>query len=171
MVFTHQRKCGCRSPVAARRLHRAAGQFWPVRVVADALAPRARAAIDVDARPPPIGPAPHAPLKCAHTILAINDPGRGDDLNSDLLNKAFDAAPSPSWQNLRSWSRSYPARMAKRSWSEPPASWLTPCAAPQAADQATGRRWSGGRLYLISRASLPLISRLSPHLAMPRKAH
>jgi len=60
--------------------------------------------------------------------------------------------------------------MAKRSWSEPPASWLTPCAAPQAADQATGRRWSWWAVILDLPASLPLISRLSPHLAMPRKS-
>jgi hypothetical protein len=39
--------------------------------------------------------APHAPLKCADTIFAINDLGRGDDLNSDLLNKTLDAAPFP----------------------------------------------------------------------------
>ena len=39
--------------------------------------------------------APHAPVKCSDTAGAVADRGRGDDLNSDLLNEPLKAAPFP----------------------------------------------------------------------------
>ncbi len=57
----------------------------------------------------------HSPLKCADTIFAINDLGRGDDLNSDLLNKGLKVAPFPILSFAATPHRAAPAQAARPS--------------------------------------------------------
>src|ERR1700730_18518258 len=98
--------------------------------------------------------APYAPLKFVETAFAVTDLGGGDDLHSDLLDELLKLAPSPSCQDARS-SRSYPARIAKHSWSESGA----PCGAL--------RRPAGGLSSAMATRvwwTATLISRASRHL-------